>query len=167
MTEKLAMHAQEQPDKVITSFQGRDTNYSQFYEQVKRLTGYFQAKGYQKEDVIAVYLYNSDYFLACYYACQFGGFTVMPVNTKLTAPEINYLLTHSEAKALIYDVRFDSVLSDIKETFENFKDHLQVGGNESLAAVLADKSIEFEEVITNEDDTTVIFYTSGTRKSVV
>lgn len=162
MTEKLAMHAQEQPDKVITSFQGRDTNYSQFYEQVKRLTGYFQAKGYQKEDVIAVYLYNSDYFLACYYACQFGGFTVMPVNTKLTAPEINYLLTHSEAKALIYDVRFDSVLSDIKETFENFKDHLQVGGNESLAAVLADKSIEFEEVITNEDDTTVVFYTSGT-----
>ncbi|WP_075617183.1 class I adenylate-forming enzyme family protein [Paenisporosarcina indica] len=162
VTEKLAAIALQQPDKIITSFQGRDTSYSEFYEQAKRLAGYLQGKGYQKEDIIAVYLPNSDYFLVCYYACQIGGFTVMPVNTKLTATEVNYIFTHSEAKFLIYDVCFNPLLNEIQDTFENFHDYLLVGGDDSLVAVLGDSSIKFKEVDVKDDDTTVVFYTSGT-----
>ena len=139
VTEKLAVHAKQQPEKIITSFQGKNTSYSEFYEQVKRLAGYFQAKGYQKEDIIAVYLHNSDLFLVCYYACQLGGFTVLPVNTKLTAPEIDYILTHSEAKALIYDVRFNDVLNEIPNTFAKFQDTLLVGEEDTLTTIVNDE----------------------------
>lgn len=162
VTEKLATHARQQPDHIITSFKGRETSYSEFYKQAKRLAGYLQEKGYQQEDIIAVYLPNSDYFLVCYYACQIGGFSIMPVNTKLTATEVNYIFTHSEAKFLIYDVGFTPLLSEIKDTFENFQDHLQVGGDDSLVAVLSDSSIKFNEVEVKDDTTTVVFYTSGT-----
>lgn len=54
-----------------------------------------------KEDIIALYLQNSDDFLIVYYACQPGGFAVLPVNTKLAAPEVEYIFNHSEAKAII------------------------------------------------------------------
>ncbi|MEI4768682.1 long-chain-fatty-acid--CoA ligase [Psychrobacillus sp. FJAT-51614] len=162
VSEKLAMHAVNQPEKVITKFEGRETSYAKFFEQAKRLAGYFQEKGYKKEDIIAVYLNNSDYFLTCYYACQLGGFTVLPVNTKLTAPEVEYIFKHSEAKALIYDVGFNSVLEEIKDTFDQFEDYLRVGEDNSLVVVLEDESIQFTETPIQPEDTTVIFYTSGT-----
>ena len=162
VTEKLAFHAKEQPNHLITQFNGRNTTYSEFYEQAKRLAGYFQAKGYQQEDIIAVYLNNSDYFLVCYYACQLGGFSVMPVNTKLAAPEVDYIFTHSEAKALIYGADMEPILNEIPDTFAKFQDTLVVGENEGLIEVLEDASITYEEVSEQEERTSVVFYTSGT-----
>lgn len=158
--EKLAEHAKVQPEKVITIFQGRETTYGQFYQQAKNLAGYFQQRGYQKEDKIALFLQNSDYFLICYYACQLGGFTVTPVNTKLTAPEVEYILTHSEAKALIYDVRLNNILNQLN--LDQFEDLLVVGKESALEDILFDNSIPFQEVSVNEDDIAIIFYTSGT-----
>lgn len=162
ITEQLASHVKEQPNHIITQFNGRKITYSAFYEKAKRLAGFFQANGYKQEDVIAVYLNNSDYFLVCYYACQLGGFTVMPVNTKLAAPEIEYIFKHSEAKALVYDVRLESVLQEIPETFESFVHTIQVGGDNNLEAIFADSSLVMNEVSINEQQTSVIFYTSGT-----
>ena len=160
--EQLAIHAKVQPEKVITSYQGRNTSYARFYQQAKNLAGYFQMKGYQKNDIIAVYLHNSDSFLICYYACQLGGFTVMPVNTKLTAPEVEYIFTHSEAKAIIYDIRLDTVLNQLGPVFEKFENQLVVGGEDTLAAIFANDSIPFTQVSIDEEDIAVVFYTSGT-----
>ena len=160
--EQLAIHAKVQPEKVITSYQGRNTSYARFYQQAKNLAGYFQMKGYQKNDIIAVYLHNSDSFLICYYACQLGGFTVMPVNTKLTAPEVEYIFTHSEAKAIIYDIRLDAVLNQLGPVFEKFENQLVVGGEDTLAAIFSNDSIPFTQVSIDEEDIAVVFYTSGT-----
>ena len=111
--EQLEKHAEIQPEQAITSFQGRVTTYRDFYRQAKNLAAYFQRQGLKQGDVIAVYLHNSDYFLKCYYACQLGGFVVLPVNTKLTASELDFIFTHSEAKALLYDVRFTDTLNSV------------------------------------------------------
>lgn len=162
VSERLANLAKEQPTKIITSFKGRETSYEKLFEQAKRLAGYFQSKGYKQEDIIAVYLINSDYFLTCYYACQLGGFTILPINTKLTAPEVNYIFSHSEAKALIYDTRLQSILDDIPETLNSFDDLLYLGEKDTLLTVFNDESLLFNEVKVDANTTTVIFYTSGT-----
>ncbi|MCM3766184.1 class I adenylate-forming enzyme family protein [Neobacillus niacini] len=160
--EQLAQHAQTQPDKVITSFQNRETTYGEFFQKAVNLAGYFQSKGYKKEDIIALYLQNSDDFLIVYYACQLGGFAVLPVNTKLAAPEVEYIFNHSEAKALIYDVRLKDVLNQMETPLERFQDLLEVGGNESFRSVIADDSLSYTKPAICEEDTAVIFYTSGT-----
>lgn len=162
VSERLAQLAMEQPTKVITSFKDRETSYEELFEQAKRLAGYFQSKGYKQEDIIAVYLINSDYFLTCYYACQLGGFTVLPINTKLTAIEVNYIFNHSEAKALIYDTRLQSILDDISESMNSFQDLLYLGEEDTLLEVLNDERLVFNEVEVDALTTTVIFYTSGT-----
>ena len=162
VSERLAYLAKETPKKIITSFQGRETSYKELFEQAKRLAGYFQSKGYEQEDIIAVYLINSDYFLTCYYACQLGGFTILPINTKLTAPEVNYIFKHSEAKALIYDTRLHSILNDLLETMNSFEDLLYLGEENTLLEVFNNDSLSFNEGKVDENTTTVIFYTSGT-----
>ncbi|MFJ7825351.1 class I adenylate-forming enzyme family protein [Psychrobacillus sp. NPDC096623] len=162
VAERLAYLAKEQPSKIITSFKGRETSYAELYKQAKRLAAYFQSKGYEQEDIIAVYLINSDYFLTCYYACQLGGFTILPINTKLTAPEVDYIFNHSEAKALIYDTRLTNILDDLPKTMNSFEDLLSLGEENTLFAVLNDENLLFNEVKVDENTTTVIFYTSGT-----
>lgn len=162
VSERLAYLAKEQPSNIITSFKGRETSYAELYEQAKRLAGYFQSKGYEQEDIIAVYLTNSDYFLTCYYACQLGGFTILPINTKLTAPEVDYIFSHSEAKALIYETRLTNILDDLPEAMNSFEDVLYLGEENTLLEVLKNESLVFNEVKVDENTTTVIFYTSGT-----
>ncbi|MER2172135.1 MAG: AMP-binding protein, partial [Psychrobacillus psychrodurans] len=151
VAERLAYLAKEQPTKIITSFKGRETSYEDMFEQAKRLAGYFQSKGYKQEDIIAVYMINSDYFLTCYYACQLGGFTILPINTKLTAAEVNYIFSHSEAKALIYDTRLQTILDDILETMNCFDDLLCLGEEDTLLTVLNDESLLFDEIKIDEN----------------
>jgi long-chain acyl-CoA synthetase len=159
ITESIAEYAKKQPEKVYTSYQGRNWTYSDFYEKAKRVAAYFQQKGYEKEDIIALYALNSDTFLVCYFGIQLGGFTAMPVNTKLAAPEVEYIFSNSEAKALIYDVRIEDVINDAAHEFQ---DVLTIGGEDAAGRIMGDVSLEFEPVSLQAEDTAVVMYTSGT-----
>ncbi|MFC4355493.1 class I adenylate-forming enzyme family protein [Chryseomicrobium palamuruense] len=162
ITGRLTEHATTQGDKVITSFAGRQLTYQQFYEQAKRLAAYYQSKGLKKGDPIAFLLPNSDYFLVAYYAAHLGGFAALPINHKLAAPEIQYILEHSEAKHLIYDTRFDDTLKQLSDTLQQVETVLKVGSEHSLEEVLNDSSFIYESVDLTSKDVNVIFYTSGT-----
>ncbi|MDN7246800.1 class I adenylate-forming enzyme family protein [Planococcus shenhongbingii] len=159
ITESISNYAKNQPGKMYTSYQGRDWTYSEFYEKAKRIAAYFQQKGYKKDDVIALYALNSDTFLVCYFGIQLGGFTVMPVNTKLAVPEVEYIFLNSKAKGLIYDVRIEEV---IKGTSHEFQDILAIGGEDTVGQVIGDESLEFVLVTLEGEDTAVVMYTSGT-----
>src|SRR5690606_38447171 len=124
---KLIQHAKNQPNKIICSYNGRETTYGEFYKKAKNLAGYFQSKGYEKEDIIALYLKNSDEFLISYYACQLGGFAVLPINIKLSPPEVDYILQHSEATALIYDDSFVRTKDELETPLSTFQTIIEVG----------------------------------------
>lgn len=159
ITESIAEFAKTQPDKVFTTYQDREMTYAEFYTQAERVAAFFQQKGYQKDDIIALYALNSDLFLISYFGIQLGGFTAMPVNTKLAAPEVEYIFSNSQAKALIYDVRIEEV---IQNTSHQFEDVLTIGGEDTLGQVIADGSLHFEPVRLQAEDTAVVMYTSGT-----
>ncbi len=160
ISKQLAIHASEHPERIITSFQGHETTYRQFYEKASNLAGYFKEKGFTNEDIIALYLPNSDSFLIAYYACQMAGLPVLPINTKLAPPEVEYIISHSEAKALIYDARIQSGLQNISlDTFQNV---LEIGRDNSFEEVISESRPDFEAPPLNSEDTAVIFYTSGT-----
>ncbi|WP_455660831.1 class I adenylate-forming enzyme family protein [Pradoshia sp.] len=160
ISKQLKMHASKHPERVITSFQGHETTYQQFYEKACHLAGYLKEKGFTNEDIIALYLPNSDSFLIAYYACQMAGLPVLPINTKLAPPEVEYILQHSEAKALIYDARLEAGLQNIG--FDMFQDILVIGGENSFEDVINASKPHFEKSSLNGEDTAVIFYTSGT-----
>lgn len=162
VVEQLAKHAEIQPDQAITSFQGKVTTYREFYKQISNLAAYFQSEGIKKGDVIAIYLHNSDSFLKCYYACQLGGYIVLPINTKLTASELEYIFTHSEAKVLIYDSRFTDTLNQLPKAMEGFSCKVPVGEGEIFDSLIQNDSLSFIEETIDPEDMAVIFYTSGT-----
>lgn len=159
LPELLGNYAKSQPNKVFTSYNGREWTYDVFYEKAKRVAAYFQTNGYKKGDIIALYSLNTDIFLVCYFGLQLGGFSVMPVNTKLAGPEVEYIFNHSDAKSLIYDVRLEDIINETKHVF---REKIAIGGEDQLGKILEDDTLHFTPVALDEQDTSVIMYTSGT-----
>ncbi|MER2089010.1 MAG: long-chain fatty acid--CoA ligase [Sporosarcina sp.] len=160
VAEKLKVISESYPDRIITSFNGKEISYGDFYRKAENLARHFQDLGYGKDDNLALCLLNSDSFLICYYACHIGGFTALPINTKLTAPEVNYILAHSEAKGLIYDERLADVFDSLDGKLPALQ-HKLVINNEYIKIIDGERrSAEKREAL--DDDTAVVFYTSGT-----
>ena len=160
IAEKLKITSEAYPERVITSFNGKELSYGDFYRKAENLASHFQDLGYVKDDILAFCLMNSDSFLIGYYACQIGGFTALPINTKLTAPELNYILAHSEAKGLIYDERLATVF-DLLEGKLPALQHKMVIDRE-FEAIIDGEHRHVEQREAFDDDTAVVFYTSGT-----
>ena len=155
----VAQYGKTQPEKMYTSFEGRQWTYGEMRNKAERVAAYFQQQGYKAGDVIALLSGNSDTFVAAYFGVQLGGFILMPVNTKLTAREIGYIFEHSEAKSLIVDEAFRKTAED---TGGSFQEVLEIGGSGQFDAILEDRSLVPGPVDLKPDDTAVIMYTSGT-----
>ncbi|WP_198507829.1 class I adenylate-forming enzyme family protein [Bacillus sp. FJAT-45037] len=165
--DQLKKQAQETPDQLITVFQEKETTYQEFYQYVEQLAGHFKDCGYEKEDIIALLIPNSDMFVICYYACQLAGVTVLPINHKLSSYEISYIINHSEAKGFIFDCSFEAVAKDIIQENHSITNKWTIGYEEGDSRiedlmVNGSSSKALQQVVREAEDTAVVFYTSGT-----
>ncbi|QPR68038.1 long-chain fatty acid--CoA ligase [Lysinibacillus macroides] len=156
MTDILENYAVQQPKAMATIYNGNKLSYHEFYERVERFAAYLQQQDYQKDDVIALYTLNSDLFLIAYLGVQLAGFVVMPINTKLAAPEVEFIVNHSEAKGLIYDERIEETFKDISYEFQH-----AISLQEMTAIIEQDQGVR-KAVQLAPHDTAVVMYTSGT-----
>ncbi len=99
----LAHHATRTPDKAITVFKGKATTYGEMATDAAALAGGFRDRGVGSGDVVALLAYNSPEFLETVFAANYLGAIAMPINWRLAAPEVRYILEHSEARALVCD----------------------------------------------------------------
>jgi acyl-CoA synthetase (AMP-forming)/AMP-acid ligase II len=99
----LAHHAVRTPDKAITVFEGRPTTYADMAADAAALAAGLAAHGVGRGDVVALLSHNCPGFLETIFAANFLGAIAMPVNWRLAAPEVRYILEHSGAKAIVCD----------------------------------------------------------------
>ena len=151
--------------KVIFSEEGNLT-YRQLKGYIDSLGGYLLNLGIGKGDKVAILLKNSPDFVISLFAVQKIGAIPVPINTFLKSEEIEHILNHSEAKALITEGEFKKRLESIKEKpFLQYIIWKDIDSKHSLKKGLKfEKFLDFEEN-TSIDDTAVILYTSGTTGS--
>ena len=63
-----------------------------------RLAGGLRDRGVGSGDVVGLLSYNSTEFLATIFAANYLGAIAMPINWRLAAAELRYLLEHSGAR---------------------------------------------------------------------
>ena len=156
MTEIVQNYAKQQPQGIATLYDGKKMSYSDFYKCAEKFAAYLQEQDYEKDDVIALYTLNSDLFLIAYIGVQLAGFVVMPINTKLAAPEVEFIFNHSEAKGLIYDERLEDILADISYPFQH------IVGFKEMKEVIKNYTGQRQVINLEPHDTAVVMYTSGT-----
>ncbi|NME98283.1 long-chain-fatty-acid--CoA ligase [Aneurinibacillus aneurinilyticus] len=164
LSDILQQYAVSQPDRTVTVFQECETSYQRMQENCQSLGGYFHRQGLVQGDVVALLLNNSDKFVTCYFACQLAGLVVLPINTRLAPPEIEYILNHSEARLLVYEQELSGMVEQLIPRVPNLQHFVHVGesggGFELTEAIKLGG--EIPKLQQQEDDTAVIFYTSGT-----
>ena len=101
----LAYHATRSPEKAITVFEGETTTYGEMAQRATALAGGLAEQGVGRGDVVALLSYNSPEFLETVFAANYLGAIAMPINWRLAAPEVRYILEHSGSRALVCDDR--------------------------------------------------------------
>lgn len=162
----LARNARRHPDRWALTCEGRTYTYGQFNREVNRLANGLQALGVEKGQKVALMMKNSDYFAISFFAAAKLGAVLVPINFRLTSPEVNYILDHSDSSVVICDAEYDELITEASEHLAAVKQVIVSGipvvaDHLAYEQVLSDNEQE-PEVILHSDDDLEILYTSGT-----
>ena len=114
----LAHHASRRPDRTITVFEGEATTYGEMATRAASLAGGLSERGIGHGDVVGLLSYNCPEFLETVFAANYLGAIAMPINWRLAAPEVRYILEHSGARALVCDESPLALASEATEGLE-------------------------------------------------
>ncbi|HVX17778.1 MAG TPA: long-chain fatty acid--CoA ligase [Acidimicrobiales bacterium] len=162
----LAHHARHAPDKAITIFEGQTVTYGEMADRAGRLAAGLHARGVRAGDVVALLSYNCPEFLEVLFAANYLGAIAMPINWRLAAPEVRYILEHSAARALVCD----EALVELGAAASEGSDALVVRGTTTstsaagweAVADLRGAAASLAPAMAAPDDVHRLMYTSGT-----
>jgi acyl-CoA synthetase (AMP-forming)/AMP-acid ligase II len=108
----LEHHAVRSPERAMTIFEGRATTYAEMASRVSALAAGLASRGIGRGDVVALLSYNCPEFLEALFAANYLGAIAMPINWRLAAAEVRYILEHSAAKAIVCDEALTALADD-------------------------------------------------------
>src|SRR5262245_30661434 len=103
LTQGLRRAHQIRPKAKSTVFRGRRRIWSETAERVARMAGGMRAAGIGPGDRIAIMALNSDRYYELMYAIPWLGAAMVPINTRLATPEVQYILEDAGARVLFVD----------------------------------------------------------------
>lgn len=108
----LEHHATRSPAKAMTIFEGETITYGEMSARVRLLAGSLAEQGVGRGDVVALLSYNCPEILETIFATNYLGAIAMPINWRLAAAEVRYILEHSGAKAIFCDEAMTTVADE-------------------------------------------------------
>ncbi|WP_312475104.1 AMP-binding protein [Neobacillus sp.] len=156
----------EYPDKIATVYKGIERTYKQFYERSRKIAYGLQQLNSYKGDRIAILLSNRPEYFELYFGIfAFGGIAV-PLNTRLSAEELKYIIVHSGANTVVYEDLYKEKISTIQSEIKGVKNYINIGEKDNLSLNLEDIiSSAKDDVVESEveeNDVAFLCYTSGT-----
>jgi fatty-acyl-CoA synthase len=106
--------AQLTPDKTAIIFEGQPVTFRELNDGANRCAHVIQQKGMRKGDRVAVLLGNCIEFLEAYFAAAKLGLIFVPLNWRLTPPELEYQLNDSGARMLLVHDQFLSNIDQVR-----------------------------------------------------
>src|SRR5699024_654155 len=103
------------PQKIAVIDDDKEFTYQEFNERTNRLSQALKQEGVREKDHIAVILPNTHYMLESFYGISQLGAVMVPINYRLNAEDMEYILTHSDAKMLIVDEEFAQTIEGIQD----------------------------------------------------
>ncbi|MEO3808054.1 long-chain fatty acid--CoA ligase [Sphaerisporangium sp. B11E5] len=97
-----ARRAQMSPDRTAFVFADRQVSYAEVHERTTRLASRLRDAGVRAGDRVAYLGPNHVAFAETMFATHVLGGIFVPLNFRLAAPEVAYMLEHSGASVLVY-----------------------------------------------------------------
>ena len=162
MTMHPITHAVTRPDHpaVIMAGTGEQMTFREMDENSNRFAQLLRARGLNEGDAFALLLENRIEYYTLIWGSQRAGTMLVPISTRLTAPEIAYIIKDAEAKLLITSASFAEVLAGVRAELPDLEVLIADGaGDESFAEALTAQS---SDPIPDQTAGAVMLYSSGT-----
>ena len=158
-------------DAYVDSHSGLRLNYDELNRRCNQVANAFVAAGIQKEERVGLLVMNSAEFMESYFALAKIGAVIVPLNWRLVADELEFILKDSGTKRLVYGDEFVDTVAELHSRGDktDISHWLQVEG-EQEAAYFAESYEAFRDAASDaepavggtDDDMLYIMYTSGT-----
>src|SRR6202050_3275882 len=112
---RFLRYAEQQfPGKTAVVCGERRFTYSEFADRVSRLAGALRTAGVKPGDRIAFLSLNCHRLLEAYYGVLEAGCILLPLNIRLAAPELTYILNDSGASSLFLEEEFVGLVDSFR-----------------------------------------------------
>ena len=155
-------HAAGRPDHpaVIMAASGKQITYGEMDAASNQFAHLLRSRGFAPDDAFAVLLENRIEYFTLVWGSQRAGTLLVPISTRLTAPEIAYILNDSGAKLLITSHAFDPVMGEIRKECPDLE--VLITGDEGAESFDAALAAHPAEPIADQRAGATMLYSSGT-----
>lgn len=99
----IRFHALRTPDAPAVLFQDLRISYAELMERIEKLAGWLALQEIGAGDVVAVLMKNSAAFVDMAFAVSHAGAVFLPINFRLSADEVEYIVENAGARLLVVD----------------------------------------------------------------
>ena len=141
----------------FSMFEGDDVTYAEVGRRIEKVQEILTGAGLRAGDKVALLSSNMPNWGVCYFAVTSAGMVAVPILPDFSGEELDMIIAHSEAKALLVSDRLFTKLS--KQTIERLN---VVVRTKNLGVIAQRVRGEGTMAVPKPDDLAVIIYTSGT-----
>lgn len=166
----VATHAESRGDEVAFRYLGRDTTWAELDAHAEKFADALARRGVGAGDRVLVMALNCVEFVEAVLGVNRLGAIAVPINFRLTPPEIAYLVGDCEPKAVVTDSMLAPLVPAVKAAGGDAGLHVVIGGESESGTdgqlgwdqLLAETGDPHDAVDVPEDSVALIMYTSGT-----
>jgi fatty-acyl-CoA synthase len=164
---QLSRHALMQPAQTALRYLGQTTTWGELDRRVTALAGALQRRGVEFGDRVLILMLNRNEFIESFLAANRLGAIAVPVNFRMTPPEIAFLVSDCAARVIITESVLAPVAAAVRGLDATLATIIVAGGGSE------DGLLGYEDLIDEagappapvdipNDSPALIMYTSGT-----
>ncbi len=124
--EAVARNARKFPDKEAVVFGDTRLTYRQFNARINRLAHALMDIGIETGEHVAILSFNCHQYLEAYYALAKMGAVAVPLNFRLHADELKYIVNNSDSVALIVGAPFLQTVQNMQAELPQVRKYISI-----------------------------------------
>ncbi|MFJ4658770.1 fatty-acid--CoA ligase FadD5 [Nocardia sp. NPDC088792] len=164
---QIATHAVMRPDRVAFRFKGVDTTWQQLHERSETFADALARRGVGFGDRVLILALNYTEYIEAVMGINALGAIAVPVNFRLTPPEVAYIVSDSGAKAVVTDNLLQPLAVGVAARAPELSTIVVINGQTGDGVIgyddfIAEPGEPHAPLDIPEDTPCLIMYTSGT-----
>ncbi len=158
--------------EIYETFSGvfrRELTWSEFDRRANRFANLLLERGLKRGDKVAILLMNCLEWLPIYFGALKAGVTVVPVNFRYSAEEIEYCLKLADVSVLVFGPEFIDRVTSVKDSLKGVREWFYVNGithmpgfAENFEEQIARMPADAPDIPIVDSDEAAIYFSSGT-----
>ncbi|WP_251092266.1 long-chain-fatty-acid--CoA ligase [Streptomyces sp. Caat 7-52] len=111
LVQTTRFHADRRPDTPAVLCEGRSLSYGELHRESNRIAHAVRAAGLTEGDRVAYLGKESEHYYEILFGCAKSGTVLVPVNWRLTAPEVGHILQDSGTRLLFLEPEFAPIVA--------------------------------------------------------